>query len=78
MRSIDSNKGPIEKAIKYFPELFADDAIEVQHALYLTRKNDDPKNRGKRKPDKFSLIFELMTITLENINLSVENYITEE
>ena len=78
VRSFDSNPPPITYFNKFYTELFSEDAIESQHALYLTRKNDDPRNRGRRKPDDDSLLFELMCITLENINLSVENYITEE
>lgn len=78
IRSFDSNPPPITFFNKYFSELFSEDAIESQHALYLTRKNDDPRNRGRRKPDDDSLLFELMCITMENINLSVENYISEE
>jgi hypothetical protein len=68
----------VEKANKFVCELFSEGSLETKHAWYMTRKNDDPRNRGKRRPDCDSLLFELMTITLENINLSVENYITQD
>ena len=60
-----------EKYYEYNIEILGEDALRERIALKLIRKEEKMKNID-------FIIYELITITLENINLSIENFIIED